>query len=99
MQPAATAAGGPLRLPRGALRTRLMNLQAPPNRSMRRRPSRSSVRRAGARGGALPPASSRPDDRLLLSNLPDQLPVTPDEMNLVRSFFADLINAALKGSK
>jgi hypothetical protein len=33
-----------------------------------------------------------------LSNLPDQLPVTRDEMDLVRSFFADLITAALKGS-
>jgi hypothetical protein len=33
-----------------------------------------------------------------LSNLPNPLPVTRDEMDLVRSYFADLITAALKDS-
>lgn len=36
--------------------------------------------------------------RQLLSNLPDQLPVTREEMDLVRVYFADLITAALKDS-
>jgi hypothetical protein len=71
---------------------------APPNCSIRRRPVRQSARQACAQRGLLPKASSRPDDKLLLSNLPDQLPVTRDEMDLVRSYFADLITAVLKGS-
>ena len=75
-----------------------MNPQAPPSRSIRRRQEQSSARQACATRGTLATTSSRPDDRLLLSNLPDQLPVTRDEMDLVRSFFADLITAALKGS-
>lgn len=36
--------------------------------------------------------------RQLLSNLPDQLPVTREEIDLVRVCFADLITAALKDS-
>lgn len=75
-----------------------MKPQAPPSRSIRQRPARSSARQACDTRGVLPPASSRLGDRLLLSKLPDTLPVTRDEMDLVRSFFADLITAALKGS-
>lgn len=66
--------------------------------SVIRRPARSLARQARAARGPVPTASSRPDDRLLLSNLPNQLPVTRDEMDLVRTYFADLITAALKGS-
>ena len=74
-----------------------MKPQAPLNRSGRQRPARPSARRPRAGEGPLPAGSTK-DDRLLLSNLPDQLPVSRDEMDLVRSYFADLIAAALKGS-
>ena len=36
--------------------------------------------------------------RQVLSNLPDQLPVSRDEIDLLRVYFADLITAALKDS-
>lgn len=75
-----------------------MKPQAPRSRSGPQRPARSLARRPCAGSGPLSPASSALDDRLLLSNLPNPLPVTRDEMDLVRSYFADLITAALKDS-
>jgi hypothetical protein len=43
-----------------------------------------------------PARQERIDHRMLTSNLPEKLPVTAKEVDLVRNCFGDLIAAALK---
>jgi len=45
-----------------------------------------------------PRCGSRLTERALLSNLPAQIPVSREEAELVRIYFADLISAVLKDS-
>jgi hypothetical protein len=44
------------------------------------------------------PRGLRVDDRLVLSNLPQHLPTVPEEADLLRIYFADLIADMLKAS-
>lgn len=62
-------------------------------RQAARRPVRSQAVGRGAGGRREAPA----DTRALLSKLPDPLPITPAEIDLVRVYFADLIAHVLKG--
>ena len=43
-----------------------------------------------------PHRGTKVDERALSSNLPDQIPVSSEEAELVRIYFADLIRAVLK---
>ena len=51
-----------------------------------------------ASGMPRPRCGSRITERALLSNLPAQIPVSHEETELVRIYFADLISAVLKDS-
>jgi hypothetical protein len=58
--------------------------------------ARAAVQQVSPSPTPTPRPGIRNDEWTLSSNLPDQLPVLHEESDLVRIYFADLINAVLK---
>jgi hypothetical protein len=69
-------------------------------RAPRRHAARSEAQASASTECRLPPrrrrTTGRQDDRLLLSNLPKRIAVTREELDLLDTWFSDLINAALR---
>jgi hypothetical protein len=70
-------------------------LKAEPVRAPRRRRS-TNARRELSSDVPEQRRDARVDERALSSNLPDQIPVSSEEAELVRIYFGDLIRAVLK---